>query len=39
MQAFEFEVNAKINLIEIPPQYNQIYSKHMKVLSYQVIWN
>ena len=32
MQAFEFEVNAKNNLIEIPPQYNQIYSKHVKVI-------
>lgn len=32
MQAFEFEINAKQNLIEIPPQYNQIYSKHMKVI-------
>ena len=32
MQAFEFEVNAKNNLIEIPPQYKQIYSKHVKVI-------
>jgi hypothetical protein len=32
MQAFEFEVNAKKNLIEIPSQYNQIYSRHMKVI-------
>jgi len=32
MQAFEFETNAQINLIEIPPQYNKIYSKHMKVI-------
>jgi hypothetical protein len=27
MQAFEFEINAKRNFIEIPAQYNQIYSK------------
>ncbi|KHD07234.1 hypothetical protein PN36_21005 [Candidatus Thiomargarita nelsonii] len=32
MQAFEFEINAKRNLIEIPPQYKKIYSKHMKVI-------
>jgi len=32
MQAFEFEVNAKKNLIEIPSQYNQIYSRQMKVI-------
>lgn len=32
MQVFEFEVNTKNNLIEIPSQYNQIYSRHMKVI-------
>ncbi len=32
MQAFEFEIHAKKNVIEIPPQYNQLYSKYMKVI-------
>ncbi len=32
MQAFESEVNAKNNWIEIPSQYNQLYSQHMKVI-------
>ncbi len=32
MQTFEFEIDAKNNLIEIPPKYSQLYSKHMKVI-------
>ena len=32
MQAFEFEIDAEKNIIEIPPQYSQLYSKHMKVI-------
>ncbi|KOR33041.1 hypothetical protein TI05_03525 [Achromatium sp. WMS3] len=32
MQAFEFEVKAKNNLIEIPVQYNKLYSQYMKVI-------
>jgi len=32
MQAFEFEIDAKKNLIEIPPEYSQLYSKHLKVI-------
>jgi hypothetical protein len=32
MQAFEFEIDAKKNLIAIPPQYRQLYSKHLKVI-------
>ncbi len=32
MQAFEFEIDAKKNLISIPPQYKQLYSKHLKVI-------
>ena len=32
MQTFQFEIYAKKNLIEIPPQYSQLYSKHMKVI-------
>jgi len=32
MQAFEFEIDAEKNLIEIPPEYSQLYSKHMKVI-------
>ena len=32
MQAFEFEVDAEKNIIEIPPQFSQLYSKHMKVI-------
>lgn len=32
MQAFEFEIDAKKNLIEIPSEYSQLYSKHMKVI-------
>jgi len=32
MQAFEFEIDAKKNLIEIPPEYHQLYSKHLKVI-------
>jgi hypothetical protein len=32
MQAFEFEIDAEKNIIEIPPQYCQLYSKHMRVI-------
>jgi len=32
MQAFEFEIDAEKNIIEIPSQYSQVYSKHMKVI-------
>jgi len=32
MQAFEFEIDAKKNFIEIPPQYSQLYSKHIRVI-------
>jgi len=32
MQAFEFEIDVKHNLIEIPLQYSQLYSKHVKVI-------
>ena len=32
MQAFEFEIDAKKNIIEIPSEYSQLYSKHMKVI-------
>ncbi len=32
MQAFKFEVKAKNNLIEIPVQYNKLYSQYMKVI-------
>jgi len=32
MQAFEFEIDAKKNLIEIPAEYSQLYSKHLKVI-------
>ncbi len=32
MQAFEFESDAKNNLIEIPSQFTQLYSKHLRVI-------
>ena len=32
MQAYEFEGDAEKNLIEIPPQYSQLYSKHLRVI-------
>jgi len=32
MQAFEFESDAEKNLIEIPSQYSQLYSKHLRVI-------
>jgi len=32
MQAFEFEIDAENNLIEIPPKFSELYSKHMKVI-------
>ena len=32
MQAFEFEIDSEKNIIEIPYQYSQVYSKHMKVI-------
>ena len=32
MQAFEFEIDAEKNIIEIPPQFSQLYSKNMKVI-------
>ena len=32
MQAFEFEIDAEKNIIEIPSQYSQLYSKHLKVI-------
>lgn len=32
MQAFEFVCDAEKNLIEIPPEYSQLYSKHMQVV-------
>ena len=32
MQAFEFCCDAEKNLIEIPPEYSQLYSKHMTVI-------
>ena len=33
MQAFEFELDSKDNLIEIPKKYSQLYSKHIKVIA------
>ena len=32
MQAFEFETEAKENIIEIPEEYSQLYSKPMKII-------
>ena len=32
MQAFEFESDAEKNIIEIPPQYSHLYSKHLRVI-------
>lgn len=32
MQAFEFETDANKNFIEIPTEYSQLYSKHLKVI-------
>ncbi|MDM8565749.1 hypothetical protein QUF74_08860 [Candidatus Halobeggiatoa sp. HSG11] len=32
MKTFEFEIDAKKNIIEIPSKYSQLYSKHMKVI-------
>ena len=32
MQAFEFESDAQKNIIEIPAQYSQLYSKHLRVI-------
>ena len=32
MQAFEFESDAEKNVIEIPPQFSQLYSKHLRVI-------
>ena len=32
MQAFEFEIDAEKNIIEIPIKFSQVYSKHMKVI-------
>ena len=32
MQAYEFEIDAEKNIIEIPPKYSELYSKHMKVI-------
>ncbi|WP_428355144.1 hypothetical protein [Methyloprofundus sp.] len=32
MQAYEFEIDADKNIIEIPSQYQELYSKHMKVI-------
>jgi len=33
MQAIEFEVNSKNNIIEIPSQYKEYFSKHLKVIA------
>jgi len=32
MQAYEFEIDADKNIIEIPNKYSELYSKHMKVI-------
>lgn len=32
MQAYEFEIDAEKNIIEIPSKYSELYSKHMKVI-------
>ena len=32
MQAYEFEIDAEKNIIEIPTKYSELYSKHMKVI-------
>jgi len=32
MQAVEFETDVKNNIIEIPPEYKKLFSKHVKVI-------